>query len=255
MTLIPLIDIPNGHLSLDFLPPWLIWLPIINFGPQDLLPSLEQVQQLEAASHWHILDILLDTFPSLCRKFADNIKAPSVVLSISVHQTEQYSLPAMHIDESSIDGALEDIQKYGILMYAGDQLTVSLFDKHATASHRDDLDLFDNVRSWTHPQLGLFHVKLAVTRMIVNKFWGTANSKSPWSLWRVNSLLRQKAISAGWKVKIQPPFRPSWDLILALALPANILNAFCLCCGCQDLEQWVENVKDYHEVEAVEKRV
>lgn len=108
-TLIPLIDIPNGHLSLDFLPPRLTRLPIINFGPQDLLPSLEQVQQLEAASHWHILDILLDAFPSLRRKFADNIKAPPVVLSIPVHQTEQYPLPAMHIDESSIDGALEVI--------------------------------------------------------------------------------------------------------------------------------------------------
>lgn len=98
-------------------------------------------------------------------------------------------------------------------------------------------------------------MKLAATRMVVNEFWGTANSKSPWSLWRVNSLLGRKAISAGWKAKTLPPFRPSWDLILALALPANILDAFCLCCGCQDLEQWVENVKDYHEVEAVAKRV
>ncbi|KAG1784873.1 uncharacterized protein HD556DRAFT_1461267 [Suillus plorans] len=53
-TLIPLIDIPNGHLSLDFLPPRLTQLPVIDFRPQDLLPSLEQVQllqQLEAASH------------------------------------------------------------------------------------------------------------------------------------------------------------------------------------------------------------
>ncbi|KAG1882050.1 hypothetical protein C8R48DRAFT_667742 [Suillus tomentosus] len=213
-TLIPLIDIPNGHLSLYFLPPRLTRLPIINFGPQDLLPSLEQ--------------------------FADNIKAPPVVLSIPVHQTEQYPLPAMHIDESSIDGALEvidsivrktlkmsseDIQKHGIIMCAGDQLTVSLLDK-ATASRHDDSDLFDNVGSWTHPQLGLFHVKLAATRMVINEFSGTANSKSPWSLWRVNSLLGRKAISAGWKVKKLPPFRPSWDLILALALPANILDTF-----------------------------
>ncbi|KAG1760022.1 hypothetical protein EDD22DRAFT_980812 [Suillus occidentalis] len=260
-TLIPLIDISNGHLSLDFLPPWLTWFPIINFGPQDLLPSLEQVQQLEATSHWHILDVLLDAFPSLCRKFADNVKAPPVVLSIPVHQMEQYPLPAMHIDESSIDRALEvidsivqktlkmsseDIQKHRIIMCTGDQLTMSLLDRVGikvwppTASRHDNSDLFDNVGSWTHPQLGLFHVKLAATQMVVNE---------------VNSLLRQKAISAGWKAKILPTFRPSWDLILALALPANILDAFCLCCGCQDLEQWVENVKDYHEVEAVAKRV
>jgi hypothetical protein len=92
---------------------------------------------------------------------------------------------------------------------------------------------------------------MAADRMVANEHWGIANSKSPWSLWRVNSLLGRKAITAGWRAKKLPPFRPTWELITRLTLPAHILDAFRLLCPHDSLEQWVDDLKDHdamHEV-------
>jgi len=67
-----------------------------------------------------------------------------MVLQIPIHKTEQYPLPAMHIDESSLEGTLgvldkiicvelglteDDIKKHGIIPCAGDQLSKLLLDK------------------------------------------------------------------------------------------------------------------------------
>jgi hypothetical protein len=73
--------------------------------------------------------------------------------------------------------------------------------------------------------------------MVANEYWGTPNSKSPWSLWKINSLLGRKAISAGWKAKTLPPFRPTWELILDLTLPAHILDGFRIYCPFEKLER------------------
>ena len=91
--------------------------------------------------------------------------------------------------------------------------------------------------------------------MITNKFWGVANSTSPWSLWRINSLLARKAISAGWKAKSLPPFRLTYELILNLVLPANILDGFRILCPMDTLEQWVADVKDYEDILRIAKKV
>jgi hypothetical protein len=96
---------------------------------------------------------------------------------------------------------------------------------------------------------------MAADRMVANEHWGTANSKSPWSLWRLNSLLGRKAISAGWKAKKLPPFRPTWELITRLTLPANILDAFRLLCPYDSLEEWIKNVKDHNAVQEVARLV
>ena len=98
----------------------------------------------------------------------------------------------------------------------------------------------DNVSRYTEGQDGLFHVKLSHTRMLVNEYWGKPNAKSPWTLWKVNALLGRKAISAGWKSKSAPPFRPSYELMLTFALPANILDAFRIYCPKDDLQEWVD---------------
>ena len=91
--------------------------------------------------------------------------------------------------------------------------------------------------------------------MITNEFWGVANSTCPWSLWKVNSLLGRKAISAGWKAKTLPPFRPTYELILGLTLPANILDGFRIFCPVDTLEQWVIGIKDYEEISSIAKKV
>jgi hypothetical protein len=142
-TLVPLFGVEFGGLPLDLKPKRDSRLPILDFGPEDLLPSLEQVQQVEAAELWHIEDILYDCFPDLRRRLAD-IPPPPNIQSIPLHKTEQYPLPAMHVDESSLEGTLkvlntifcdtlkmsvEDLQKHGLVFCAGDQLTISLLDK------------------------------------------------------------------------------------------------------------------------------
>ena len=91
--------------------------------------------------------------------------------------------------------------------------------------------------------------------MVANEYWGTANSKCPWSLWRINSLLGRKAISAGWKAKTLPPFHPTWELILSLTLPAHILDGFRIYCPADQLEDWVADVTDRGVVTAVAKKV
>jgi hypothetical protein len=55
----------------------------------------------------------------------------------------------------------------------------------------------------------IFHEKVAATQMTVNEYWGSPNSKALWSLWKVNSLLGHKPMTADWKAKKLPPFRPS----------------------------------------------
>lgn len=113
----------------------------------------------------------------------------------------------------------------------------------------------DNVGLYTEGQEGLLHVKFAQARMIANEHWGKPNSTSPWSLWKVNTLLGRKAISVGWKAKSPPPFRPIYELILQFASPANILDGYRLQCPEQKLETWVARVKHIEEVDEVAQQV
>lgn len=89
--------------------------------------------------------------------------------------------------------------------------------------------------------------------MIANEFWGKPNAKSPWPL--CNALLGREAITAGWKAKSLPPFRPVYELMLNLTLPANILDGFRIYCGKDTLDSWVSNIKSVHEVRLVAKQV
>ncbi|KAJ7869595.1 hypothetical protein B0H14DRAFT_3579250 [Mycena olivaceomarginata] len=261
-TLVVLWGVVAGDLPLDILPPRKTRLPVLDFTADDLLPSLKDVQELEALHHWHIEDILVEAYPVLRTRFADSISKPPSILLIPVHVTEHATLPAMEIDESSMDGTIDlfstifrgslkmtedDIKRHGVVICAGDQLSASLFDKVA-ASRRNDIDLLDNLGRYGKEQLGIFHAKVAGTRMTVNEHWGTPNSKALWSLWKMNSLLGRKAITAGWKSKKLPPFRPAYELMIDLILPANILDGFRIFCPCDTVEEWVESVPDWQSI-------
>lgn len=124
-----------------------------------------------------------------------------------------------------------------------------------SSARRDDTDLMDNVGRYTKGQDGLFHMKMAADRMVTNEYWGKPNSKAPWSLWKANSILGRKPMVAGWKAKSLPPFRPSWELILTMALPAHILDGFRLFCPFSTLEEWVPQIKNVDEVRAVAQKV
>jgi len=104
-------------------------------------------------------------------------------------------------------------------------------------------------------QDGLLHVKFAQTQMVTNEFWGKPNSKSPWSLWKVNTLLGRKAITAGWKAKSPPPFHPVYELMLDLTLPANILDGFRIYSSKEKVEDRVEGIQTIEEIEQVAEKV
>lgn len=143
-TLIPLFDVNFGGLPLDLKPPREGRRPVIvDITIDDLLPSLTQVNELEEEMLWHIEDILFDSFPGLRERFKDQIQPPRDIFPIPLHKTEQYPLPAMHIDESSIEGTLKvletiiaqvlgmsdnEIKKHGLILCAGDLLTLALLD-------------------------------------------------------------------------------------------------------------------------------
>ncbi|KAJ7837660.1 hypothetical protein B0H14DRAFT_2589082 [Mycena olivaceomarginata] len=153
----------------------------------------------------------------LRKNFEDCIE----VDQIAVHKTEQYPLPAMHEDESSIEGTIRvytqilqnlgladaDLKAHGLMFNDGDLLTDSLVEK------------------------------MAGCRMVLNEHWGKPNSLWPGSLWWEHTkLLKRKPISAGWKAKATP-WKPSHEL-LQISLAAHVKDGFRIHCGSEDLDTW-----------------
>ncbi|KAJ7778872.1 hypothetical protein B0H14DRAFT_3587065 [Mycena olivaceomarginata] len=188
-TVVVLWGFSPGDLPLDVLPPRRSRLPVLEFSSQiDLLPTLEDVQNLEALQRYHIEEILLDAYPVLRTRFRDSISGPPSIISIPVHTTSQYPAPAMPIDESSLDGTID---VFSTIFRNTLKLTGQDIERHGVvaASRQDDVDLLDNLSRYGKEQLGIFHVKVAGMHMTVNEHWGTANSKALWSLWKINSML------------------------------------------------------------------
>ena len=82
-TLVPLYGVEFSGLPLDLKPKCKSRLPILDFGPEDLLLLLEEVQQLKATKLWHIEDILYESFPELWKCFAADIPLPVNVQPIT----------------------------------------------------------------------------------------------------------------------------------------------------------------------------
>lgn len=143
-TLVPLHGVAYGGLPLELKPKRDNRRQLLTFSPSNIIPDLATAQRVEKAQLWHIQDILYDAFPELRSRLKSKILPPPSVDCIQVHKTEQYPLPAMKIDESTLEGTIEvvdtiirqslkltpdDIKKHGLIICAGDQLTLSLLDK------------------------------------------------------------------------------------------------------------------------------
>ncbi|KAJ7798024.1 hypothetical protein B0H14DRAFT_3492965 [Mycena olivaceomarginata] len=253
-TLMVLYGVLRGELELNILPPRTTRKPIIDFAPMDTLPTVEQIVQTRRSALWHIRRILLERFPRLATKFRDNLGEIPVIQAIPLHKTVHLPTPAMKIDESSLDGTIDVIDTlitrtlqftaagmhaHGVLFPGGDLLSLNLTDK-AIATRRADTELLDSYGKYLTGMIVLFYVKLSGKRGTVNEHWGEPNSKYPGSFWTQNSFLSRKTISAGWKAKKLPPFRPTYELMLTLSLPAHILDGFRIHCGADSLDAWVE---------------
>lgn len=142
--LVPLHGVAYGSLPLSLLPVRQERLPVLHFTSDHIYLGLDALRELEEAMLWDVEDILFNAIPELRARFKDSIAPPRAIRPIPLHQTEQFPLPAMHIDESSLDGTAEvletiltrhlgltaeDIERHGIFICAGDQLTISLLDK------------------------------------------------------------------------------------------------------------------------------
>ncbi|KAJ7775887.1 hypothetical protein B0H14DRAFT_3588093 [Mycena olivaceomarginata] len=208
---------------------------------------------------------LTRTIPPLGHQFRDNLGEIPVIQAIPLHKTVHLPAPAMKIDESSLDGTIDVIdtlitrtlqftaagmRAHGVMFAGGDLLSLNLTDK-AIAARRADTELLDSYGKYLTGMIGLFHVKLSGTRGTVNEHWGEPNSKYPGSLWTQNSFLSRKTISAGWKAKKLPPFRPTYELMLTLSLPAHILDGFRIHCGADSLDAWMESNPSWSDIAAL----
>ena len=143
-TLVPLYGVKYGGLPLSLKPKRTTRVPVLDFSSVDLLPTRDEAARVQAGQLWHIQDILYEAYPDLRKRLSSSILPRPTVELIPVHKTEQYPLPAMEIDESSLEGTLnvlstifrnslklseEDIKNHGLVICAGDQLTLSLLDK------------------------------------------------------------------------------------------------------------------------------
>ncbi|KAJ7675769.1 hypothetical protein DFH06DRAFT_667960 [Mycena polygramma] len=268
-TLIVLYGVLRGELELELLEPRNSRKPVLSFEPMDTLPNVEQIIQTRRSALWHVRRTFLERYPALAAKFKDELGDIPVIQAIPLHKSEHFPTPAMKIDESSLDGTIDVIdtmitrtlqldaagmRAHGVMFAGGDLLSLNLTDK-AIAARREDTELLDAYGKYLTGMLGLFHVKLSGTRGTVNEHWGEPNSKFPGSLWSQNSFLSRKSIPAGWKAKKLPPFRPTYELMLTLSLPAHILDGFRIYCGAESLDAWAESDLSWSRIESVSEMV
>ncbi|KAF6748291.1 hypothetical protein DFP72DRAFT_1146557 [Ephemerocybe angulata] len=155
-TLIPLFSVKPSSLHLSLLTPRLTRRITYHYDPaKKLLPSRQQIEELESCFLWHMEDFLLQSFPDLRTRLLKSRAdlSPPMIHAIPVHnlKSEQFPLPAALIDESTIDGTLdvldhmlfrtlglekEEIEKHGVFFIHGDQLTISLLES-ASGSRRE----------------------------------------------------------------------------------------------------------------------
>ncbi|KAK7050002.1 hypothetical protein VNI00_005433 [Paramarasmius palmivorus] len=243
----------HGTLPLSMKPPRTSMKEIIDEEELHLLPSPEDMVNLEQCCLWQLKQIALQHKSELAHLKKDFAPSPPVETEqIAVHQTEQYPLPAMHEDESTIDGTLkvietlmekvglteEEIEKHGLVFADGDLLSGSLENTGESARRNSKklvLGLFALIR-----RFGLFHCKMAGARMVHNEHWGTPNSKWSGTLWwENNTLLERKSVAAGWQSKKATPWKQSHELI-QISLAGHILDGFRIHCGANDFDSWAK---------------
>ncbi|KAJ7663707.1 hypothetical protein DFH06DRAFT_986655 [Mycena polygramma] len=257
-TVIPVFDpatgehAKHGTLPFSMKPPRERTLPVLDWTAEDVLPSPQCAQELSASCFWQLKRIALEHIPGVSSRLKKALEECPEVYQIPLHKTEQYPLPAMNLDESSMEGTLavyseilrnmglDDaaLEAHGLMFDDGDLLTDSLKEKIESARRNSSTPIASmraSVRRW-----GLFHGEMAGGRLTINEHWGKPNSLWAGGLWwEHNKLLKRKPITAGWSGKKATPWKPAHELI-HISLPAHIVDGFRLHCGNENLEEWAE---------------
>ncbi|KAK7019707.1 hypothetical protein VNI00_017984 [Paramarasmius palmivorus] len=243
----------HGTLPLSMKPPReTTQVPIKDYSSL-LLPTTEDTAQLETCLIWQLKQIILEHYPHFHHLKHDfPSEPPADTEQIEPHTTLQYPLPAMHEDESTLDGTIkiyetllgvlgmtdEELKAHGLVFVDGDLLTCSLIDK-AQSARRNSTEVLASLQA-VLPRFGLFHCKMAGCRMCVNEHWGKPNSPHPGGLWWENTnLLKRKNLTAGWQSKKASPWKPSHELI-QISLAAHIQDAFRIHCEDENFEAWAK---------------
>ncbi|KAG0205006.1 hypothetical protein BGX33_008156, partial [Mortierella sp. NVP41] len=179
--------------------------PLATLTLDDFLPDDQAVTDAAVASRFHLVDVLQRHYG----KYKD-ISMPPIreIRSLPIEQSVTYPIPAMEIDQSSVEGNLE-ILKFIIactlvlpatyfdngkrILVAGDQLTVSRVDT-VKRSVDDDVTVFDRME-WALPALQLFHLQMNLCSLILKTYLG--ESDKPGSLSFYVARLKRKRISEG----------------------------------------------------------
>jgi hypothetical protein len=133
---------PHGTLPLEMKPPRTSTFPVVDWNYHEVLPSPSNAEELTRCCIWQLKRLAFENIASLADLRLAFEECPEVD-PIAVHTTPTFPLPAMHEDESSIDGTIrvyvqilrhlgmsnEDLRAHGLMFHDGDLLTDSLIDK------------------------------------------------------------------------------------------------------------------------------
>ncbi|KAJ6450910.1 hypothetical protein C8R45DRAFT_1113838 [Mycena sanguinolenta] len=251
----------RGTLPLNMKPTRTSTIHTYFWTAADTLPSPADAEKTEECLIWQLKSIALQHIPEF--KHLKSLLGPCPeVDQIQLHKTEQFPLPAMHEDESSLDGTItvinklfaelqtssEDLKNHGLVFANGDLLTDNLVNT-VEGSRRDSTDVLEGLQPLVR-RLGIFHAKMAGCRLVVNEHWGKPNATIPGGLcWEHTQLLQRKPISAGWKSKKAAPWKPSHEL-LQISSAGHVRDAFRIHCGKASFAEWAARAdfKDFNTV-------
>ncbi|KAJ7021117.1 hypothetical protein C8F04DRAFT_973181 [Mycena alexandri] len=119
-TMIPVFDpatggqAAHGTLPLDLKPERERTLPVLDWTSDDVLPSPESAAQLSDSCFWQFKRLALEHIPGVSDELKKGLRECPEVNQIPLHKTDQYPLPAMKEDESTLEGTLAVLQVYKI---------------------------------------------------------------------------------------------------------------------------------------------
>ncbi|KAI0719033.1 hypothetical protein C8Q72DRAFT_878316 [Fomitopsis betulina] len=220
-----------------------------------ILPSSSETNTFDDLMCHTVLSIIVnyggptfERFKSAASPFA--ITTP-VDHRIPLHKTDIFPLPAMNIDESTIVGNAEVVERMFsdvgldlmamdftrmVKLIAGDHLSINRIRSltRNCAGH----DSFTYSFMWAVTTPGFFHYKMNATHGFMETHYGRNTSLSnPGSLAFHNNLLDRKPVV----LTSLPGFRECCDLIF-MSLYAHVLHRVELVFGCNNLEEYAETV-------------
>ncbi|KAG8773161.1 hypothetical protein FRC12_002690 [Ceratobasidium sp. 428] len=153
---------------------------------------------------------------------------PIVLPVIDVHTSNFYPLPAMDIDESSIDGVIKVFEA----IFKELEIDTNAEEFDTRIGQEEPKSSLSNLEYI----LGLFHTKMTAVVSILNTHLGssTAGQDAPGSLFFHNSILERKAFVA----TSLPPFAVAKDLIMD-SLAARIIHCLLRVSSCKDIEAYL----------------